>query len=72
MWDAFLTILGLFGGSLAGVFALGIFTRRAHAVGAVVGIATSVLTLFFVQTFTSVHFFCMRPSASSRASLLDT
>jgi len=57
VWDIFLTILGLFGGSLAGVFALGIFTKRAHAVGAVIGIVVSVVTLFLVQRYTAVHFF---------------
>ena len=57
VWDIFLTILGLFGGSLAGIFALGIFTTRAHAQGAIMGIVVSVLTLFLVQRYTSVHFF---------------
>jgi solute:Na+ symporter, SSS family len=57
VWDIFLTILGLFGGSLAGVFALGIFTKRAHAVGAIVGVVVSVVTLFLVQQYTTVHFF---------------
>jgi SSS family solute:Na+ symporter len=57
VWDIFLTILGLFGGSLAGVFALGIFTKRAHTPGAIFGIVLSVLTLFLVQRYTAVHFF---------------
>lgn len=57
VWDIFLTILGLFGGSLAGVFALGIFTKRAHAAGAVIGIIVSVVVLFLVQRYTAVHFF---------------
>ena len=30
LWDLFTKVLGLFGGSLAGLFALGIFTHRAH------------------------------------------
>lgn len=57
LWDVFLTILGLFGGSLAGAFALGIFTRRAHAAGAITGIAASAAILFLVQNYTRVHFF---------------
>lgn len=40
LWDLFLEMIGLFGGSLAGLFALGIFTRRAHGAGALVGAGT--------------------------------
>jgi len=57
LWDLFMKILGLFGGSLAGLFALGIFTRRAHGWGALVGALGSALALFAVQWFTSIHFF---------------
>ncbi len=57
LWDLFLQILGLFGGALAGVFALGIFTRRAHGAGALVGIVVSAAVLFAVQRHTRVHFF---------------
>jgi len=56
LWDLFTKILGLFGGSLAGLFALGIFTRRAHGWGALVGAMASAVVLFAVQ-FTSIHFF---------------
>ena len=57
LFDLFLELLGLFGGSLAGLFALGIFTRRAHGTGALIGAATSVLVLYLVSAFTPVHFF---------------
>jgi len=57
LWDLFLKILGLFGGSLAGLFALGIFTRRANGWGALVGAITSALVLFGVVWFTRIHFF---------------
>jgi Na+/proline symporter len=57
LWDLFLRILGLLGGGLAGIFALGIFTRRAHGRGALVGILTSALLLGWVQQRTAVHFF---------------
>lgn len=57
MWDVFLTILGLFGGSLAGVFALGIFTCRAHASGTIAGVAGSVAVLALIQSYTDIHFF---------------
>ena len=57
LWDLFLRILGLLGGGLAGIFALGIFTRRAHGRGALVGILASTLLLGWVQQRTAVHFF---------------
>ena len=57
VWDVFLTILGLFGGSLAGLFALGIFTKRANSAGALFGVGLSVVTLFLVQRYTPIHFF---------------
>jgi Na+/proline symporter len=57
LWDLFLALLGLLGGGLAGVFALGIFTRRANAAGAIVGIVSSTAILYYVQRFTDVHFF---------------
>ncbi|MHC4296279.1 MAG: sodium:solute symporter family protein [Planctomycetota bacterium] len=34
LWDFFLAMLGLLGGGLAGLFILGIFTRRANSTGA--------------------------------------
>lgn len=57
LWDLFLLILGLLGGGLAGVFMLGIFTKRANGRGALVGVAISWVVLYLVQSFTSVHFF---------------
>lgn len=56
LWDLFLQSLGLFGGGLAGIFALGIFTRRAHASGALAGFAASAVVLAFVQQRTPLHF----------------
>ena len=57
LFDLFLELLGLFGGSLAGLFALGIFTRRANGPGALVGAGASVVVLFLVSNFTQAHFF---------------
>ena len=57
LFDLFLEFLGLFGGSLAGLFALGIFTQRANALGALAGAVTSAVALYIVSTFTQVHFF---------------
>ncbi|MFQ6130522.1 MAG: sodium/solute symporter [Armatimonadota bacterium] len=57
LWDLFIKVLGLFGGSLAGLFILGIFTRRARGHGALVGAVASAVVLFLVQRHTQIHFF---------------
>lgn len=57
LWDVFLQSLGLFGGGLAGLFALGIFTRRANAAGVLLGFFASAFVLYLVQRHTAVHFF---------------
>lgn len=57
LWDLFMKVLGLFGGSLAGLFALGIFTRRSHGYGALAGAVTSAFVLFGVVWFTRIHLF---------------
>ena len=56
LWEQYMKYVGLFGGSLAGLFALGIFTRRANGVGALIGAAMGVVVLVFVQQKTSVSF----------------
>ncbi len=57
LFDLFLELLGLFGGGLAGLFALGIFTRRAHGTGALIGAVASVIAVYLVKVFTAAHFF---------------
>ncbi len=57
LWDVFQQVMGLFGGALAGVFALGIFSRRATGAGALAGAALSVVVLYWVMSCTPVHFF---------------
>ena len=57
LWDTFQASMGLFGGGLAGLFALGILTRRANGRGALVGAAASVLVLAWVQRNSDAHFF---------------
>jgi len=47
-WDWFFQLIGLTGAALAGLFALGIFTRRANGAGALVGAAASVIVLAWV------------------------
>ena len=50
-WNVFLTVSGLFGVPVAGLFALGIFTKRANARGVLIGFALSVLLAFYVDSF---------------------
>lgn len=57
LWDLFMALLGLLGGGLAGVFMLGIFTRRANSAGAISGLVCSAAILYYVQRFTDIHFF---------------
>ena len=57
LWDLFTKVLGLLGGSLSGLFALGVFTRRANGAGGLVGAVVSAAVLFLVQQYTQVHFF---------------
>lgn len=56
LWDVFLEVMSLFGGALGGLFALGIFTKRATGPGALVGALTSAVVLYLVRTYTPLHF----------------
>lgn len=56
LWDQFMTILGLFGGSMCGLFCLGIFTTRTNGPGAIIGTLAGAVGLFLVQRYTGVHF----------------
>lgn len=57
LWDTFQGMMGLLGGGLAGLFALGIFCRRANGRGAMTGAIASVFILYWVQQHTDLHFF---------------
>ena len=48
---------GLAIGGLAGIFMLGIFTRRANGIGAIVGAIAAAVIMYYVQSYTRVHFF---------------
>ena len=56
LWDSFISILGLLGGAMCGLFLLGIFTQRARGPGALAGAITGALCLGLVQRFTGVSF----------------
>ena len=55
-WDAYTRIVGLFGSGLAGMFILGIFTRRTTWQGALIGFAASAVALYYLS-FSPLHFF---------------
>lgn len=45
LWEIFLAILSLFGGSVSGLFVLGIFTTRANGTGAMIGACISLIVV---------------------------
>ena len=57
LWDMYIQTLGLLMGSVAGLFALGIFTRRAGSTGGLIGAAAGAAILFCVQRYTQTHGF---------------
>lgn len=56
LFDAYLGLLGLLSSGVAGVFALGIFTRRATGLGALTGVIAGSVLLLLAQRNTSLHF----------------
>lgn len=48
LWEQYMKVIGILGGVLAGIFALGIFTRRANGPGALVGGAVSAVFVLLV------------------------
>ncbi|MGY0692427.1 sodium:solute symporter [Virgibacillus sp. FSP13] len=48
-WNLFLAMTGLFGVPIAGIFALGIFTKRANAPGVLIGLLLSAITSYLIQ-----------------------
>ncbi|MEM9830518.1 MAG: sodium/solute symporter [Bacteroidota bacterium] len=55
LWDQFNTFIGLFAGGLGGLFLLGMFTRKANGIGAVVGLLASGVVQYMVKEYTNVH-----------------
>ena len=49
IYSTFLEILGLLGGTLSGLFLLGIFSRRATGSGAIVGVVLSAAVVFGIR-----------------------
>jgi len=57
LWDFFIKTLGMFTGPMAGVFMLGIFSKRANGLGALIGLIVGTLSLWVVQEHTRINFF---------------
>ncbi len=57
LFDQWLQILGLVGGGLAGIMALGVFTKRGNGIGALVGATVSTIVVLLVARQTHIHFF---------------
>jgi Na+/proline symporter len=55
LWSQFVKYIGLFGGGLGGLFILAIFTRRAHATGAMIGLIGSAIIQYFITSESIVH-----------------
>ncbi|MHC4536825.1 MAG: sodium:solute symporter family protein [Planctomycetota bacterium] len=55
LWDFFLEIMGLLGGTLAGLFMLGIFTQRVSAFQAWLGAIASIALLLYVKLDTDLN-----------------
>jgi len=55
LFEAFLNVIGMFGGTISGLFILGIFTRRANGAGALLGALASASAVWVVHSH--VHFY---------------
>ncbi len=55
IFNLFQEVLGIAGGSLAGVFTLGLFVKRANAFGAIWGMIASTLLVYLIREFTSIN-----------------
>jgi len=55
LWDFFLGIMGLFGGTLAGLFMLAIFTKKVHTFHAWLGAVASISVLLYVKLATDLN-----------------
>ena len=55
LWDKFIELMALLGGGFAGIYALGMFTRRANWQGCVIGILASIVLTLLAKYGTSLH-----------------
>ena len=55
LWDQFSAIIGLFAGGLAGLFLLGMLSKRANGWGGIVGLLASGGVQYFVKAHTEIY-----------------
>ena len=55
LWDEFIELMALLGGGFAGIYALGMFTRRANYQGCVIGIIASIVLTVLTKFYTPLH-----------------
>lgn len=55
LWDNFMTILGLVGGAMCGLFCLGIFTKRASGLSVSIATMIGVVATWLIGLYTPVH-----------------
>jgi SSS family solute:Na+ symporter len=55
LWDKFIELMALLGGGFSGIYALGMFTRRANYQGCVIGIIASVVLTVLTKLYTPLH-----------------
>ncbi|MEM7315946.1 MAG: sodium:solute symporter, partial [Planctomycetota bacterium] len=55
LFDAFLKVIGLFMGVLGGLFILGVLTRRANSIGAMLGALIGAGMMIWLWQFTSIQ-----------------
>ncbi|MDR2439350.1 MAG: sodium/solute symporter [Planctomycetaceae bacterium] len=56
LWDQFNTFLGLFTGTLGGLFMMGVFSKRINSVGAMSGLILSFTVVLGVHLYTPLSF----------------
>ncbi len=65
-----MAVIGLFGGGLAGLFVLGIFTRRANGKGVLAGFIVSALLVYGVWTRGGFHPYLYAPIGTASCVVL--
>lgn len=65
LFDAFIKVIGLFMGVLGGLFVLGAVTRRANAIGAMIGAIVGAGFMFYLWRFTDVNGYLFTASGIS-------
>jgi Na+/proline symporter len=60
VWNELFAVLG---GGFLGIYILGIFTRRANAIGAATGALMSVVVTVLVRSYTTLHWYGYMPAA---------